>query len=229
MSRRKWNDSQLIEAVKSSFAMLHVLEKLGLKVPGSYNTVRKHVKRLQLDTSHFNVDRSKRKPQPNAPLEKILCVDSSFDYGYIKRRVLRAGLLGTICATCGISDWCEKKLVLHMDHINGIKTDNRLENLRLLCPNCHSQTGTYCGRNLKKNQDKFCACGKKIYQESTRCGSCQGKTLRDRGTKIVWPEDNILVAMLRASNTSALARQLGISSNAVKRRLIRRGLWVPLR
>ena len=59
-------------------------------------------------------------------------------------------LLGNTCSACKIkSQWNEMDLVLHLDHINGIPTDNRIENLRLLCPNCHSQTSTYCGRNKK--------------------------------------------------------------------------------
>jgi 5-methylcytosine-specific restriction endonuclease McrA len=53
------------------------------------------------------------------------------------------------CMVCGISRWRGQPLSLHLDHLNGIRNDNRLENLRILCPNCHSQTGTYCKRNAK--------------------------------------------------------------------------------
>ena len=65
----------------------------------------------------------------------------------LKARLLDAGLLEGVCAACRIDRWRGQPLVLHLDHVNGRRDDHRLENLRLLCPNCHSQTSTYAGRN----------------------------------------------------------------------------------
>ena len=69
---------------------------------------------------------------------------------HIKLRLLRAGLLQNRCEQCGLSEWQGKPLSVYIDHINGVRGDNRLENLRMLCPNCHSQTETYSGRNLRR-------------------------------------------------------------------------------
>lgn len=65
----------------------------------------------------------------------------------IKERIVKDNLIPYECAECHTDQWRGKKLTLHLDHINGINNDNRLDNLRFLCPNCHSQTDTYCGKN----------------------------------------------------------------------------------
>lgn len=70
----------------------------------------------------------------------------------VRRRLLMDGVLENVCSACGIRDWLEKPLSIHIDHINGINNDHRLENLRMLCPNCHSQTPTYSGRNSKRRR-----------------------------------------------------------------------------
>ncbi|HET6275784.1 MAG TPA: HNH endonuclease signature motif containing protein [Candidatus Cybelea sp.] len=67
-----------------------------------------------------------------------------------KAKLLREGYLANRCSDCGISEWCGKPLVIQIDHRNGVKDDWRIENLRMLCPNCHSQTDTFSGRNLKR-------------------------------------------------------------------------------
>ena len=71
----------------------------------------------------------------------------------IKRRLIEVGLKEDICETCGLGpEWQGKKLVLQLDHVNGIATDWRIENLKVICPNCHTQTNTFAGANAKKTQ-----------------------------------------------------------------------------
>ena len=67
----------------------------------------------------------------------------------VKKRMVSEGHLENKCYECGITDWNSKPLVCHLEHINGISNDHRLENLTMLCPNCHSQTSTYAGKNRK--------------------------------------------------------------------------------
>jgi 5-methylcytosine-specific restriction endonuclease McrA len=70
----------------------------------------------------------------------------------VRRRLLLDGIFENRCTICNIEDWLGKPLAMHIDHINGVRDDHRLENLRMLCPNCHSQTDTYGGRNVKRSR-----------------------------------------------------------------------------
>jgi hypothetical protein len=97
------------------------------------------------------VQRAEIKSRPlGKPLQTLLLTGKS-RYN-IKHRLIRAGLLENRCQECNLTEWRGKPLMAHIDHINGIKDDHRLENLRMLCPNCHSQTETYGGRNARRGR-----------------------------------------------------------------------------
>ena len=83
------------------------------------------------------------------PVEELLREGVTRWRGHVKRRLIRLGLKQDRCEICGISDWLGAPLSLALHHVNGDGDDNRLENLHLLCPNCHSQTDTFAGRNIR--------------------------------------------------------------------------------
>lgn len=97
---------------------------------------------------------SKRNRQNGSRFEDhvVFTESSSYNRGHLKKRIIQQELIPYICDRCNLIDeWNGKPLVLRLDHINGIKNDHRIDNLRFLCPNCDSQEPTYCGRNVKKN------------------------------------------------------------------------------
>jgi hypothetical protein len=113
-----------------------------------------------------------------APIETLLIEHSKVSRAWLKRRLIREGLLIDHCYVCGLTEWLGKPIVQRLDHVNGVNDDYRLENLRLLCPNCDSQTPTYCGRNMERRAVvNHCGCGKEIERRSTQCKSCAGKTV----------------------------------------------------
>lgn len=100
---------------------------------------------------HKAVVRGEIKPRPlGMPIEALL--QGPRDRHHVKGRLLRAGLLNNECGICGLTNWRGLPLTMHLDHINGVRDDHRLENLRMLCPNCHSQTETYGGRNANRRK-----------------------------------------------------------------------------
>jgi 5-methylcytosine-specific restriction endonuclease McrA len=97
---------------------------------------------------HGAVKRGAVTPRPGfKPLEEIFAVNTRRGRGHLKNRLLQAGIKDGSCERCGISTWRGTPLTTALHHINGDRYDNRVENLELLCPNCHSQTDTFSGRN----------------------------------------------------------------------------------
>ncbi len=148
----KYTEEQFIDAVKTSTSIRQVLNKLGLKeAGGNYDISKTRIKNLGLDTSHFKGQgwNKGKKLGPKRKLEELLVIDKKHPYqSYkLKNRLLQEGIKIHQCESCGISEWMGQLAPLELDHINGINYDNRLENLRILCPNCHAQTDTYRGKN----------------------------------------------------------------------------------
>jgi ribosomal protein S27E len=159
--KRKWTDDQLADAMKDSYSYSEVLRRLGLNFGGgTHASVKLKVKQLKLSDSHFTGQgwcTGKRYKETllkrnTLPLEAILQIGSNYQSGSkLKKRLVKAGILKDVCAECGNEGiWYGKPLTLQLDHKNGDRTDNRIENLRVICPNCHSQTPTFSGRNVKR-------------------------------------------------------------------------------
>ena len=146
--KRTWTDEQLSVAVKATTTYADLIRKLGMRTTaGNYRTLHRHMIRLKLSTAHFVGKRhlGGKGRDCATPLNEILLANSPYtNQTRLKIRLLRDGLLKNVCCSCGQTPtWLSKPLVLIMDHINGDHHDNRLENLRMLCPNCNSQTETF--------------------------------------------------------------------------------------
>lgn len=153
-------DEQFVGLIKNSTNISEVLFKLGYSIKGNswgFSQVRKRMDDLNLNASDFKgkspmIEKNK---ENNLTTEMLFKENCKHNRNCLRRFIIKNNLLPYKCAICGTTEWNGKTLSLELDHINGINNDNRLENLRFLCPNCHSQTTTYGSRNQQRNESKY--------------------------------------------------------------------------
>ena len=149
-----WNFSkeEIQEKVNDCNCICDMLETFGYKrTSGSMAQVMKKViEQYDIDISHFK-PYQKNNQRPVYSLDEILVKDSFYtNITRLKERILKEDLLKYECECYGNQgEWNGKPLTLQLDHKNGDHSDHSLENLRFLCPNCHSQTDTFSGKNAK--------------------------------------------------------------------------------
>lgn len=152
-------DEQFISLIKNSTNISEVLFKLGYTVKGNswaYSLVRRRMDELNLKIQDFKGKNAiKTGSEKTIDPNKLMSSNSKHTRTVLRRYIINNNLVPYKCAICGCVEWQGKTLSLELDHINGINNDNRLENLRFLCPNCHSQTTTYGSRNQQRNESKY--------------------------------------------------------------------------
>lgn len=156
----KLSDEQFVELLKNSSTISEVLFKLGYSVKGNswgFAKIKQRMSDLNLDGSVF---KGKSPITKYGSLHKVNASDilkpnCKHARSVLRRYVIKNNLIPYRCAICGCVEWQGRTLSLELDHINGINNDNRIENLRFLCPNCHSQTTTYGSRNQQRNDSEY--------------------------------------------------------------------------
>lgn len=308
MSLNNATDSQVRDVVSTSFSLASALRKLGMTLSGgSYKSLKRRIQDLGLSTDHMTgqlwskgaVASEDSRIRAKWTPETVFLETSTAPKSVVRKMLLREGR-GDHCEKCGVREWGGEPLTFELDHINGIRFDHRRENLRFLCPNCHSQTPTYrkggnyaredlvtkeflleeipkfesvrelvryhnlssspgvyrkirevvidekmewkppiltkpsktqlspCARKRKNSRpsnrptatlsSKSCLdCSTPISPNAVRCKSCAVK--HHRPNKIDWPSTPELLQRIEASNYSAVARELGVSDNAVRKRI----------
>lgn len=216
-----------------------ILARFGMRNHGS--NCKTLVRRFAADNIDYKSLKKPYKPQRArllVPLEEVLVEHSAYSRSSLKKRLIQTGMLKNQCAKCGLgTQWDGERLVMVLDHINGVCDDNRIHNLRLLCPNCNSQTSTFAGRRNKVH--KKCViekvvgdtlkkvarrlgvgntcpnCLKWKFVKSTLCNDCQNHSPKLSRRKADRPTAEELQKLLWEIPTTKIAETYGVSDVAV--------------
>jgi transposase-like protein len=230
----RYSESQARCAVAASSSYAETLRRLGLcETGGNWRTLRIWIERWSIANSHFDSRAAQRqglirRPQP---LDEILVEGSTYSRSHLKDRLYGEGLKERRCEICGQSEnWNGGRMALILDHVNGVRDDHRIENLRIVCPNCAATFATHCGRkNHLLVEDRACLlCGRRFRPRFRRqrycsraCGTRAPKPSRGvakpERRRVERPTHQQLLREIAETSYLAVGRKYGVSDNAIRK------------
>jgi Zn finger protein HypA/HybF involved in hydrogenase expression len=222
------------EIIDRSSSFLDVLKELNLNsYNGNHRTLKKRIIEENINLDKLKNNRkilySKRTGKKTEP-ENVLKENSTCGRGIIKKIIIRNNLIEYKCLKCGNNGtWENEKITLQLEHKNGINDDNRIENLCFLCPNCHSQTKTFSGRNSKGTRyaegiKYYCKCGEVKGRLAKLCTKCHRENIKATQTKVLGLTKEKLENMIKEKPIIEIAKELGVSDTTIRHYAIKMGI-----
>ena len=215
-----YSNEEFIQIVKQSNSMSELSKKLGYssKSGDSLARIRKRIDELQISTEHFSLinRRPMKRTEENVFIENSTASQKTLREWYVKKQYTPY-----ICSICGQeSTWQGKELTLILDHVNGINNDDRLENLRWVCPNCNQQLETTGSKNPQRKiiaKKYYCEdCGIEISKNSKKCISCFGKSQIKPITELPVTREDLKI-LIRTKSFSEIGRKFNLTDNAIRK------------
>ncbi len=228
----RYSEQQVRDAVVSARSLAEALRALGLRpAGGNHRTLHRLIAKYGISIDHMDPRWAVRRARRTVamPLSEILIEGSTYSRGHLKDRLFAEGVKQRTCELCGLGDeWRGRPMSLILDHINGVANDNRIENLRNVCPNCAATLETHCGRkNRIDREPRACLhCSAEFVPKypshrycSQRCGS-HGKgshAPRPERRKVPRPSHDQLLSDVQSMSFLAVGRKYGVSDNAIRK------------
>jgi hypothetical protein len=229
----RYTEDEARAAIAASTSYAEALRRLGMRsAGGNWKTLKRYALEVwRIPVGHFDPGAHRRAALargrvPPPAFAELLVAGTHRNRGNLKRRLYGAGIKQRRCELCGQGEeWRGRQMALILDHINGVADDNRLENLRIVCPNCAATLDTHCGRNIASTRE-CAACGTPFTPAepaqrhcSRPCGqrsqACEDVRLAAR--RVERPGYEQLVAEVGAEGWRAVGRRYGVSDNAVRK------------
>jgi hypothetical protein len=228
----RYSEDEARAAVTASLSWAETLRRLGMCASGGAQEVlKKYAQLWGISTDHFDPYAAVRGSgkQRRRALDEILVEQSSFARNHLKERLYDAGLKQPECELCGQDElWQGRVMGMILDHINGVSNDNRLENLRIVCPNCAATLDTHCARKRRvvRAEQQCLRCGGSFHPKyrtqrycSRECGTRWDRSGVPRlgARRVDRPPDAQLLREVQAIGFSATGRRYGVSDNAIRK------------
>jgi transposase-like protein len=231
----RFTEEELRQAVAASLSWAETLRRLGYRTAGgNWRTLQKYAALWDVPTAHFDPDTarnnaSRRAHRGRTPLAEILVMDSTYSRAHLKDRLFAERVKERRCELCGQDEnWRGRRMALILDHINGTPDDNRLENLRIVCPNCAATFETHCAR---KNRIALVSiscrhCGRAFVPKrrkqrycSRECGSrwSRAGVAKPEARRVERPPYPVLLGEIERDGYAATGRKYGVSDNAIRK------------